>query len=295
MIGQRRQTALVATLACLCVGALLAANAARGEAQTYRERGAYLVNAVAVCGNCHTPHDAANAPLPGMELAGGREFDIEAGHIVGSNITPDRETGIGDWSVGQIVYALRNGIRPDGTIIGPPMPIQFYRQLSDRDAMAIAIYLKSLKPIHREVARSRYTLPLPSSHGPTIGHVAEPDRHDKIAYGAYLAGPVAHCIECHTPRHGPELDLSHIGVGGRDFPDFGNPEARTVSRNITPDPETGIGKWSDADVKAAILLGHRPDGTKLARTMPFDAYNGMSSDDVNAIVDYLRTLKPLKP
>jgi mono/diheme cytochrome c family protein len=294
MVGRRRRAARVATLACLCVGALLGANIARSEAQTYRERGAYLVNAVAVCGNCHTPHDAANAPLPGMELAGGREFDIEAGHIVGSNITPDRETGIGDWSVGQIVYALRNGIRPNGTMIGPPMPIQFYRQLSDRDAMAIAIYLKSLKPVHQEVARSRYQVPLPSSYGPTVGHVAEPDRHDKIAYGAYLAGPVAHCIECHTPRHGPELDLSRIGVGGREFPDFGNPEARTVSRNITPDPETGIGKWSDADVKAAILLGHRPDGTKLARTMPFAAYNGMSSDDVNAIVDYLRTLKPLK-
>jgi mono/diheme cytochrome c family protein len=287
--------ALVAIMASLCIGALLVANAGRAAAQTYRERGAYLVNAVAVCGNCHTPHDAASTPIPGMELAGGREFDIEAGHIVGSNITPDRETGIGNWSVGQIVYAVRNGFRPDGTIIGPPMPIQSYRHLSDRDAMAIALYLKSLKPVRQEVARSRYKAPLPSSYGPVVGHVAEPDRHDKIAYGAYLAGPVAHCIDCHTPRHGPDLDLSHIGIGGREFPDFGNPETRTVSRNITPDPETGIGKWSDADVKAAILLGHRPDGTKLARTMPFDAYNGMSSDDINAIVDYLRTLKPLKP
>jgi hypothetical protein len=78
------------------------------------------------------------------------------------------------------------------------------------------------------------------------------------------------------------------------LPDLGNPEARTVSRNITSDPDAGLGKWSDADIKAAILLGHRPDGIKLARTMPFDAYNRMSSDDVNAIVDYLRTLRPLK-
>jgi len=295
MVGRRRRTARVATLACLCVGALLAAHPGRGEAQTYRERGAYLVNAVAVCGNCHTPHDAANTPILGMELAGGREFDIEAGHIVGSNITPDRETGIGDWSVGQIVYALRNGIRPNGTMIGPPMPIQFYRQLSDRDAMAIAIYLKSLKPVHQEVARSRYKVPLRSSYGPIVGRVAELDRHDKIAYGAYLAGPVAHCIECHTPRHGPNLDLNRIGVGGREFPDFGNPESRTVSRNITPDPETGIGKWSDADVKRAILIGQRPDGTNLSRTMPSADYFNMTSDDVNAIVDYLRTLKPLKP
>jgi mono/diheme cytochrome c family protein len=289
MIGRRRRMALVALAAYA-----LAVWGGGSAAQTYRERGAYLVNAVAVCGNCHTPHDAANDPIADMELAGGREFDIEAGHIVGPNITPDRETGIGGWSVGQIVYALRNGKRPDGTLIGPPMPTRFYRQLSDRDAEAIAIYLKSLKPVRHEVARSRYNTPLPVSYGPVVGHVAEPDRHDKLAYGAYLAGPVAHCIGCHTPRDGPDLDLSRIGAGGRELPDFSNPGARTISRNITPDPETGIGKWSDADVKAAILLGHRPDGTKLSPTMPFDAYNGMSSDDVNAIVDFLRTLKPLK-
>src|SRR4051794_38936003 len=295
MIGHRRRTALATMLAGFCIGALLAASAGRGAAQTYRERGAYLVNAVAVCGNCHPPRDAANTPIPGMELAGGREFDIEAGHIIGSNITPDRETGIGNWSVGQIVYALRNGTRPDGTMIGPPMPIEFYRQLSDRDAEAIAIYLKSLKPVRHQVARSQYKVPVPSSYGPLVGHVAEPNRGDKITYGAYLAGPVAHCIKCHTPRNGPHLDLSRIGVGGREFPDFGNPEARTVSRNITPDPETGIGKWSDADVKRAILIGQRPDGTNLSRTMPSADYFNMTSDDVNAIVDYLRTLQPLKP
>lgn len=263
-------------------------------AQTYRERGAYLVNTLGACGNCHTPHDAANEPIPGMELAGGRDFDFEAGHAIGPNITPDKQTGIGSWTVWQIVYALRNGKRPDGTIIGPPMPTEFYRQLSDRDAEAIAVYLKGLQPIRHAVARSVFKVPLPPSYGPPVSHVAEPDRRDKIAYGAYLSGPVAHCMECHTPRNGPQLDLSRLGAGGREFPDFGNPGAITVSRNITPDPEAGLGQWSDADIKGAILLGHRPDGTKLARTMPFDAYTNMSSDDVNAIVDYLRSLKPLK-
>jgi mono/diheme cytochrome c family protein len=293
-VTARRPTARVLLVGCLCIAALLGTTSARSVAQTYRERGAYLVDALAACGNCHTPHDSTSAPITGMELAGGREFDIEAGHIVGPNITPDRETGIGDWSIGQIVYALRNGKRPDRTVIGPPMPIEFYRQLSDRDAEAIAVYLKSLKPVRHPVARSRYKVSLPPSYGPIVGHVAEPNPRDKIAYGAYLAGPVAHCMECHTPRDGPRVDLSRLGAGGRDLPDLGNPEARTVSRNITPDSDAGLGKWSDADIKAAILLGHRPDGTKLARTMPFDAYNRMSSDDVNAIVDYLRTLKPLK-
>jgi mono/diheme cytochrome c family protein len=164
------------------------------SAETPVERGRYLVTTIAACGNCHTPRDAGNTPIPGVELAGGREFDIEAGHIIGSNITPDRETGIGHWSVGQIVYALRNGTRPDGTMIGPPMPIQFYRQLSDRDAEAIAIYLKSLKPIRHQVARSQYKAPVPSSYGPLIGHVDEPDRRDKIGYGARL------CKNVHEPR-----------------------------------------------------------------------------------------------
>jgi mono/diheme cytochrome c family protein len=288
-------TARRAALAlCLCGAALLSSGSLRAAAQTYRERGAYLVNAVAACGHCHTPREPDNTPIAGMELAGGREFDIEAGHIVGSNITPDRETGIGNWSVGQIVYALRNGKRPDGTMIGPAMPIEFYRQLSDRDAETIAVYLKSLKPVRHQVARSQYNAPLPPSYGPVVGHVAEPNPRDKVAYGAYLAGPVAHCLECHTPRNGPRLDIGRLGAGGWQLPDLGNPGMWTVSRNITPDPAAGLGKWSDADIKAAILLGHRPDGTKLARTMPFEAYNNMSSDDVNAIVDYLRTLMPVK-
>jgi mono/diheme cytochrome c family protein len=258
-------------------------------AQTYRERGAYLVTTLGACANCHTPRGVGNRPVAGMAFAGGFEFDIDIGHIVGPNITPDPATGIGKWSDGQIVYALRNGKRPDGTTIGPPMPVEMYRGLSDRDAEAIAVYLRSLAPIRHEVARSQYKIPLPPSYGPVIDHVAEPDHTDKIAYGAYLAGPVAHCLECHTPREKGRLDLDRLGAGGREFPVFGKPGAVTVSRNITPE---GIGQWSDADVKRAILVGVRPDGTRLAATMPFAAYHDMYSADLNAIVDYLRTLKP---
>lgn len=275
--------------------ALLLLLVSPAQAETRLERGAYLVNALGACGNCHTPRDAKNQPIAGMELAGGREFDVaELGHIVGPNITPDKDTGIGGWTEGQIVNSLRNGKRPDGTVIGPPMPIGMYRGLSDRDAEAIAAYLKSVKPVSHEVAPSTYKIALPPGYGPIVGHVEEPDRKDKIAYGAYLAGPVAHCIECHTPHEKGQLLLDRLGAGGREFPDFANPGAVTVSRNITPDPEDGLGQWSDADIKRAILLGKRRDGTPLAGTMPFAAYNTMTSDDVNAITDYLRSLPPLK-
>jgi mono/diheme cytochrome c family protein len=278
-------------LACLLALALTAGSAA---AQTYRDRGAYLVDAVAACGNCHTPKDKMGRPLAGAYLSGGYEFNEPGfGYAAAPNITPDPDTGIGKWTVGQIAFALRNGKRPDGSTIGPPMPFGFYRNLSDRDAEAMALYLKQrVKPIRHQVPRSRFTFALPPAYWPPVGHVEAPDPTDKIAYGGYLAGPVAHCMECHTPRQGPKLDTEHLGAGGREFPDMGNPGGMTVSRNITPDPEHGIGKWSDADVKGAILVGKRPDGTPLSRTMPFEFYNKMSSDDVNAIVDYLRSLPP---
>jgi mono/diheme cytochrome c family protein len=283
------------TFVAIGMAALSGMVAGPAQGQTPRERGAYLVTSIAACGNCHTPRDAAINQIPGMSLAGGFKFDVAGlGHIVGPNITPDPSTGIGAWTDGQIVNALRNGKRPDGTIIGPPMPIDFYSRISDNDAAAITAYLKSIKAVRHEVARSQYPIPLPPAYGPVVDHVDEPVRTDKIAYGGYLAGPVGHCMECHTPHNGPAPDMSRLGAGGFTLPDFGEPGATTVSRNITPDPDTGIGKWSDADIKRAIVSGVRPDGTKLARTMDFASYKRMTSDDLNAVVAYLRSLPPVK-
>jgi hypothetical protein len=102
-------------------------------------------------------------------------------------------------------------------------------------------------------------------------------------------------MECHTPFAGPgQLDLSQLGAGGRELPLLTEAGGLTVSRNITPDPESGIGKWSDADIKRAITAGIRPDGTKLTRTMAFDWYAKIAPADLDAIVAYLRSLKPVK-
>jgi mono/diheme cytochrome c family protein len=175
------------------------------------------------------------------------------------------------------------------------MPFNFYRQISDRDAAAIAAYLRTLRPIRHIVARTQFKVPLPPGYGPPVTHVAEPPRNDKAAYGGYLAGPVGHCMECHTPFATPgEIDISRLGAGGQELPVFDKSAGTTVSRNITPDPESGIGKWSDAEIKHAITTGIRPDGTKLADTMPFAWYARIAPADLDAIVAYLRSLKPLK-
>ena len=151
--------------------------------------------------------------------------------------------------------------------------------------------LKSLKPVRHQVARTSYKVPLPPAYGPPVTHVDEPVRTDKIAYGGYLAGPVGHCVLCHTPpaADGP-FDMSRAYQGGRELPDLGNPGAETVSRNITAGSEHGIGDWKDAQIKRAIMSGIRADGTRLARTMPFDWYARMTPADLDAIVAYLRSL-----
>lgn len=282
----------LAICGAVCLSAAFTVAAA--AAADLHARGAYLVDTIGACGNCHTPRDTAGRPLPGMDLAGGFAFEeAMLGKIVGPNITPDRETGIGKWSEADIVSALRNGKRPDGTIIGPPMPIPVYSKLSDRDAQAIAAYLHRLKPVRHAVARSQYKIPLPPAYGPPVTHVPEPPQSDKVAYGAYLAGPVGHCVLCHTPPgNGKPFNMSLAYAGGRELPDFVNPGGLTVSRNITADPEHGIGTWSDAEIKRAITAGVRPDGSQLSRTMPFDAYAEMTADDLDAIVAFLRTLKP---
>jgi cytochrome c553 len=261
-----------------------------GSAETPTERGAYLVNTIGACGNCHARDAAADRTT---ELSGGFEFDGEVGHIVMPNITPAPETGIGKWTEAEIVVALRDGKRPDGSLIGPPMPIPVYRQISDHDAQAIAAYLRSLRPVKNALTRSQYKNPLPPSYGSPVTHVEEPVPTSKAAYGSYLAC-IGHCVLCHSPPgEGKPFNMSLAYTGGREFPRFGQ-IAPSVSRNITADPEQGIGKWSDDDIKTAITKGMRPDGSKLAGPMPYDWYAQIAPDDLDAIVAFLRTIKPVQ-
>src|SRR5262249_31590689 len=124
---------LTTGVACL---AMLAMGVSSARAETPLERGTYLMRGVVACGNCHPPK-GPQGDVPGMELAGGVTFQEDVFIAVSPNITPDAETGIGKWTDGQIISAIREGKRPDGTIIGPPMPIALYRGISDEDVNAI--------------------------------------------------------------------------------------------------------------------------------------------------------------
>lgn len=254
-------------------------------------RGEYLVTSIAGCGNCHTPK-GPDGDLPGMNLAGGQPFPEEGFTAYASNITPDMTTGIGDWSADQIVDAIREGRRPDGSLIAPPMPIEFYRGISDNDAYAMAAYLMNIAPIKNEVPALEGSAPLPDSYGPPVANVPDVSPAQQIAYGAYLAGPIGHCLECHTPwdeNHRLMLETD-AGAGGREFH---GPWGVSVSADIRAgDPEYGLGTWSDEEIYQAVTEGRRPDGSPMMPPMGYGYYDRMTDGDLMAVIAFLRTLTP---
>ncbi|HSW04485.1 c-type cytochrome [Aquabacterium sp.] len=264
---------------------LLAASATRSHAQGQIERGRYLVQSISACGNCHTPR-GLNGPLKGKAFAGGAEFAEPAFKAYAPNITPDPQTGIGRWTTAQVITAIREGKRPDGTIIGPPMPIARYRGISDRDAVAIAAYLRSLPAVANKVPKSEYKIPLPLNYGPPVGHVADVAPGNKIAQGHYLAGPLGHCIECHSapgPNGAPDVE-NNLGTGGIRFD---GPWGSSVSSNLTP---SNLARFSDMELRKIITTGVRPDGSLLKPPMATNSYARMSNGDLDALIAYLRQL-----
>ena len=276
-----RQRGTIALLLCFSVFSV------NCQAETLLERGAYLMNSIAACGNCHTPQ-GPEGPVPGRELAGMADFfEIPEFTIHSPNITPDPETGIGNWTDQEIITAIREGRRPDGSMIGPMMPIGLYRNLSDNDVKALVAYLRQVPAVEHEVPRSVFNIPIPESYGPPPGQVPDVSRDDPVAYGAYLAGPVGHCIECHSPMtpNGPDIEHS-LGAGGMVFP---GPWGTSVSSNITP---TGLASRSDEDLRNIITRGIRPDGSKMLPPMPYGYYANIIPADIDSLIAYLRNLEP---
>jgi len=275
------------TLIAVLVAALGVIPRADAQSGTSVERGRYLVNNIVACGLCHFQTGIQNVPPNERPMAGGFVFPHGASRAVASNITSDPETGIGKWSEADIVRAVREGVRPDGSIIGAPMPIAFYRYLSDDDVNSIAAYLKSVPPVRHAVEKSKYDTP-PASYGDAVKGVVAPNPSDKVRYGAYLA-QIAHCMDCHTPRDAQnKLDLSKTGAGGSLLK---GPWGESLARNLTPH-ENGLKNWTDDQIIAAIRTGVNPQGVKYKPPMPFAFLKGMSDPDAAALVAYLRSLPP---
>lgn len=273
----------------LVLTALLVTNAGVAMAQSAAsvERGKYLMESVVACGNCHMARGEKGQPLFDKGLSGGLVFDEPPFKAYASNITPDPDTGIGKWSDAQLATAIREGVRPDKSIIGPPMPIEFYRSLSDADLASIIAYLRAQAPVKSEVPKSKYNIPLPPSYGPAVKDVKAPATGNKVQYGEYLAN-IGHCMACHTPDNDQgQLQRSLLGAGGHVFR---GPWGESVSRNLTPDP-SGLKDWTDEQIANAIRKGVDRSGQHYKPPMGFAFYSRINDADVGALIAYLRSLK----
>jgi mono/diheme cytochrome c family protein len=282
-------------MAALALGAALmgAANAQTATALTASaqtdlvKRGDYLVNGIMTCGNCHSPKGPPNV-VAGKEFTGGPPFDLPPFTVTPSNITQDKETGIGSWSDADIKKLLRTGVRPNGVPIASVMPVGFYGVITDRDMDAIIAYLRTIKPVSNKVPDPVYRMATSAQIFPGTEHAyTDAMMSDPLKRGFYLAS-IGHCMECHTPMTKGHRDFANdAGKGGMEFP---GPWGKSVSRNITSSKAKGLGDWSDAELKRAITQGIDKDGNHLMPPMGFGYYAHMTDADLNALVAWLRTV-----
>lgn len=270
------------------IGMALSVSCANASAQTAVERGDYLVNTIMSCGNCHTPK-GPKGPVLERAFSGGLTFDTPGFKVTASNITPDKETGIGAWSDDDIRKALTDGVRPNGVTIAPIMPSAFYKGMPRSDLDAVVAYLRSVKPIKNKVDDPVYKMAVSHPPYPLASTPTPADMKDPVKRGQYLA-TIGHCMECHTPRvKGRQDFVADLGKGGNDFK---GPWGVSVSRNITSSKSNGVGAWTDDEIKRAITQGVGRDGKKLLPPMDYAAYGRMTDADVRALVAWLRTVPP---
>jgi mono/diheme cytochrome c family protein len=267
--------------------------------------GKYIAT-IAGCVTCHTPlkEEYQNPQSLSLEqiqtlafndleasdqaklLAGGRLFDLgPAGTVFTRNITPDEETGIGAWTEDQIKLAIKTGISADGKMLFPVMPYHVYNGMADADVEAVIAYLQSVQAVNNPVPErtvSTEGLPvLPFQTG-----IVAPDASDKAARGAYLVNNVMGCTDCHTPvdpaTGAPLMDKY---LAGRQ--PYEGPWGIVYGGNITPHEETGIGSWTEEEIKRAIVAGIGKDGRRLI-LMPWYTYAALTPEDADAVVHYLK-------
>jgi mono/diheme cytochrome c family protein len=264
----------------------LAASCGIATAQTdLLKRGDYLVNGILTCGNCHSPKGPP-AEIADKGFSGGLSWDEPPFKVTAPNITPDKDTGIGNYSDAELKDVLRKGIKRNGVPVAMIMPSGFYEIMTERDLDAVIAYMHTIKPVRNTVPDPVYKMP--QGHPiPPGGDKAftEAMLNDKVQKGFYLV-TIAHCMECHTPMGPGGRDFTNkLGAGGFEFP---GPWGVSVSRNITSSKEKGIGAWTDDEIKRAITQGVSRDGSKLKPPMGYAYYSTVSADDLDAIVAYLR-------
>jgi mono/diheme cytochrome c family protein len=252
-------------------------------------RGEYLAKA-ADCVACHTAQG-------GKEFTGGRAFQLPFGTIYSTNLTPDKATGIGNWSDDQFVEAVRAGMGSQGHLY-PAMPYTSYSEMSREDVLAIKGYLFTLAPVQAPTSANTLSFPFNQRWGMKFWDVAffrehrfVPDQKQGVDWnrGAYLAGALGHCGECHTPRN------IGFAMKSRDYLS-GTVIEGWKAYNTTSDQAYGIGGWTDQQLIGYLSRGHAEGRSSASGPMAEVVENSLqylSPKDIHSLVTYLRSVAPI--
>jgi len=219
--------------------------------------------------------------------------EADLGTFYSANITPDRQTGIGDWTDGEIARAIREGISRDGHALFPAMPYDRYRHMSDDDLAAVIVYIRSIPAVQHSVPKPDINFPINRlvlmAPEPVVEPVKHPEFHSARDRGEYLA-EMASCAGCHTPFDSIGTPMASLAfAGGNTLKDFdGKP---ITSLNLTPDP-SGIPYYDEATFIKTIRTG-QIGARKINSVMPWTIYRKLTDDDLKAVFAFIHTLKPI--
>lgn len=272
-------------------------NLAAPDAQLI-EKGRYLAVA-ADCVACHT------APKGGQSFAGGLAMATPVGAVYSSNITPDKATGIGNYSLNDFDRAVRHGITPAGGTLYPAMPYPSYAKISDDDMRALyAYFMHGVHPV--SAANKAHDIPWPLSMNwplaiwrKTYAPAVEPlvlskYQGDALARGAYLVQSLGHCGACHTPRAGTMQELAQ-DESSPLFLSGGPVIDGWLAVNLRSNPAGGLGRWSEQDIVDTLSKARNAHsavvGSPMADVVEHSSQN-MTPEDLKAIALYLKSLTP---
>jgi mono/diheme cytochrome c family protein len=276
--------AAILSAAILLAGLSSATSAPDNQSFDRIERGRYL----AVLGDCAACHTAPG----GQPFAGGVALQTPFGTLVGPNITPDRETGIGDWTDDEFVAALHDGRGRNGVRLYPAMPYPAYTKMTRDDVLAIRAYLSTVAPVSNSVVANQLPFPLNIRMSLlfwnwlnfTPGrYLPDPQKSEEWNRGAYIVEGAGHCGTCHTPK-------TLLGGDKTDAPLAGAVLQGWFAPDITPNPHKGIGGWSKDDIVQYLKSG--ANSWTLASGPMADAVthstSKMTDEDIAAIATYLK-------
>jgi cytochrome c2 len=269
---------------------------------TRLERGRYLANHVALCVDCHSTRDWTRFAGPHIQKtagAGGEVFDEQIGFpgsVRSPNITP---FNLKQWTDGELFRLITTGVTRDNKALINIMPYPAYGKMDKEDIYAIIAYIRTLEPKSTIYPQRKLNFPLNFLVN-TIPKKPEfqklPDPSDTLRYGGYLVNAAA-CVDCHTKQENGSNIQGVEFAGGRDF---ASPNGTLYSANITPDKQTGIGRWTKEQfIKRFKAYGPSYDPPAVGEDgyqtiMPWTMYSGLTESDLGAMYAFLTTVKPIK-